>query len=241
METKKHPKADLNRNSGLYFVIGLTLILFITWRAMEYKSYNSNTEFVQILEMQSELKEDVPITEQIKTTPPPPPPAAPEIIEIIEDTEEIEETIIQSTEMSQETVIESVIDVDDIEVGEEEEEEISVPFAVIENVPVYPGCEEMQNNNERKTCFQQKMQAHIMKHFKYPATAVELGIQGKVHVQFKIDNEGYITNIQVRGPDASLEKEASRIIAALPQMTPGKQRGRKVAVPYSIPISFKLE
>ena len=241
METKKYPKADLNRDSGLYFVIGLTLILFITWRAMEYKSYNSDTEFVQILEMQSELKEDVPITEQIKTTPPPPPPAAPEIIEIIEDTEEIEETIIKSTEMSQETVIQEAIDVDDVEVGEEEEEEIIVPFAVIENVPIYPGCEEMQNNSARKTCFQQKMQAHIMKHFKYPSTAVELGIEGKVHVQFKIDNEGYITNIKVRGPDASLEKEASRIIAALPQMTPGKQRGRNVAVPYSIPISFKLE
>lgn len=240
METKKNPKADLNRNSGLYFVIGLTLILFITWRALEHKSYDVNTEFVQMLDVQSDLKEDVPITEQIKTAPPPPPPAAPEIIEIVEDTEEIEETIIESTEMSQETVIEDAIDVDDVEVGEEEEE-ISVPFAVIENVPIYPGCEEMKTNNERKACFQKKMQAHIIKNFRYPASALELGIQGRVHVQFKIDNKGYITNIRMRGPDNTLEKEASRIIAALPKMTPGRQRGVNVAVPYSIPINFKLE
>ena len=240
MQTKKNPKADLNRNSGLYFAIGLTLILFITWRALEYKSYDINTDIVQMFEVQSDLKEEVPITEQIKTPPPPPPPSAPEIIEIVEDTEEIEETIIESSEINQETVIESVMNVDDVEVGEEEEE-ISVPFAVIENVPIYPGCDELQTNGQRKACFQQKMQEHIMKHFKYPETALELGIQGRVHVQFKIDNQGYITNIRMRGPDASLEKEAARIITALPQMTPGKQRGRNVAVPYSIPISFILE
>ncbi len=240
METKKNPEADLNRNSGLYFVIGLALILFITWRALEHKSYDVNTDFVQMLDVQSDLKEEVPITEQIKTAPPPPPPAAPEIIEIVEDTEEIEETIIESTEMSQETVIEDAMDVDDVEVGEEEEE-VSVPFAVIENVPIYPGCEEIKTNNERKACFQKHMQAHIIKHFRYPASAMELGIQGRVHVQFKIDNKGHITNIRMRGPDNTLEKEAARIIAALPQMTPGRQRGRNVAVPYSIPINFKLE
>lgn len=241
MQIKKNPKVDLNRSSALYFQIGLILVLFLTWRALEYKSYDSDQEIVQLMEIQDDLKEDVPMTEAIKTLPPPPPPSAPELIEVVEDEAEIEETIIESSEINQETVIESVMNVDDVEVGEEEDEEISVPFAVIENAPIFPGCDDLQTNSKRKACFQQKMQDHIKKYFKYPETALELGIQGRVHVQFKIDNHGYITNIRMRGPDASLEKEASRIIAALPQMTPGKQRGRNVTVPYSIPINFILE
>jgi len=240
MQIKKNPKADLNRNSGLYFQIGLILVLFVTWRALEYKSYDVDTEIVQLLEVQTDLKEEVPMTETVKAPPPPPPPSAPELIEIVEDEAEIEETVIESSEMDQETVVEAVIAVDDVEVAEEEEE-VSVPFAVIENVPVYPGCEDQVTNSEKKACFQKKMQEHIKKHFRYPATAIELGIQGRVHVQFKINSEGYITGIRMRGPDSNLEKEAERIIAALPRMTPGRQRGRKVNVPYSIPINFKLE
>lgn len=240
MEIKKNPKADLNRNSGLYFVIGLTLILFITWRALEHKTYESNEAIVQVFNMQEELNEDVPITEAIKTPPPPPPPSAPEIIEVVEDETEIEETIIESSEIDQETEIEAVMDVDEVEVAEEEED-ITVPFAIIENVPIFPGCESMKTNKEKRACFQKMVQKHVVKEFEYPQTAIELSIQGKVYVQFVISVKGYITNIRARGPDANLEKEASRIVASLPQMTPGMQRGRAVRVPYSIPIAFKLE
>jgi len=239
MEAKKNPKADLNRNSALYFIIGLTLVLFVTWRALEHKTYETQDEIVQVFDVQEDLKEDVPITETLKT-PPPPPPSAPELIEIVEDEAEIEETIIESSEIDQETVIEEVMAVEDVEVAEEEEE-ITVPFAVIENVPIFPGCESMKNNKERKACFQKMMKLHVKKKFTYPPTAIELGIQGKVYVQFVIDGEGYITSIRTRGPDANLEKEASRIVASLPQMTPGMQRGRAVKVPYSIPITFRLE
>jgi protein TonB len=240
METKKSPKADLNRNSGLYFVMGLTLVLLITWRALEYKAYETSEEIVQVLNIQEDLKEDVPITEAIKTRPPPPPPSAPEVIEIVEDEAEIEETVIESSEMDQETAIETVMAVDDVEVAEEEEE-ITVPFAVIENAPIFPGCESIKTNNERKACFQKMVQQHVRNEFKYPPTAIELGIQGKVYVQFVINGKGYITNIRTRGPDINLENEASRIVASLPQMTPGMQRGMAVRVPYSIPISFRLE
>jgi periplasmic protein TonB len=239
MQAKKNPKADLNRNSGLYFVIGLTLVLFLTWRALEYKSYQEPDKIVELLNVIEELKEDVPITEQIKTPPPPPPPAAPEIIEIIEDEAEIEETLIESTESSQDQVVEEVLDVDDVEVGEEEEE-ISVPFAIIENVPIFPGCEKARGNAERKACFQKKIQEHVTKTFRYPQIASEMGIQGRVFVQFAINAKGYIVDVRSRGPDAGLEKEASRIVAALPKMTPGTQRGRAVKVPYSIPVNFKL-
>jgi len=240
MQVKKNPEFDLNRNSGLYFVIGLAIVLFLTWRALEYKTYPKESETLDMVMAVDDLKEDVPITEAIKTPPPPPPPSAPEVIEVVEDSEEIEETVIESTEISQETVIEAVIDVDDVEVGEEDEE-ITVPFAVIENVPIFPGCESAKSNEERKICFQQKIQEHINNEFRYPDAALELGIQGRVFVQFLIDSKGNIGGIRMRGPDKTLEKEAYRIVATLPQMTPGKQRGRSVSVPYSIPINFVIQ
>ena len=65
--------------------------------------------------------------------------------------------------------------------------------------------------------------------------------QGRVYVNFIISKDGSISNIRMRGPDKNLEKEAARIIGKLPNMTPGKQRGRPVRVPFSIPITFKLQ
>lgn len=239
MKLKKNPKADLNKDSGLFFVIGLTLVLLITWRALEYKSYDTSLSDVVIAHMvDPDFKEDIPITETLKL-PPPPPPTAPTIIEVIEDVEEIEETFIQSTETNQEAEINApILSVDDINT-DEGEEELTIPFAVIEDVPVFPGCENV-TKAEKRACFEQKIQAHVVKNFKYPEISVEMGIQGKVYVQFIINVDGNITNIKSRGPDQLLEKEAERIIAALPQMTPGKQRGMPVKVPFSIPVTFKL-
>lgn len=238
MKPKKNPKEDLNRDSGLFFVIGLTIVLFITCRALEYKSYDSTTEAVIIAHMaEPDLDEEVPVTENLKLPPPVAPPVAPAIIEIVEDAEEIEESVILSTETDQDATIDApIVAVDDI-VVDEVEEDITVPFAVIEDVPIFPGCEK-GTRDEQRACFQQKIQEHVIKNFKYPQIAVEMGVQRKVYVQFIIDAEGQITNIRTRGPDQLLEKEAQRIIASLPQMTPGKQRGRAVKVPYSIPVNL---
>ena len=234
MELKKNPKADIGRNSSLYFVIGLALVMLIVWRGLEWKTYEDDNEYDISMNIDDELDEEVPMTEQIKTPPPPPPPAAPEIIEIVEDEEEVEETVIESTETSQE---EEIIEVEDV-ATEEVDEDIDVPFAVIEDVPIFPGCEGESN---KRACFQSMMQKHISKNFRYPEIAQDMGIQGRVSVMFTIQKDGSIGNVRMRGPDKNLEKEAARIISKLPKMTPGKQRGRAVRVPFSIPITFKLQ
>lgn len=234
MEPKKNPKADVGRNSALYFVIGLAAVLALVYGAMEWKKYDKVSDYDISMNVEDQLDEEVPMTEQIKTPPPPPPPAAPEVIEVVEDEEEVEETVIESTETSQE---EEVIEIEEVEV-EEVEEDISVPFAVIEDVPVFPGCE---NASDKKACFQEMMQKHIRKNFRYPEIAQEMGVQGRVSVIFVIQKDGSIGNIRMRGPDKNLEAEALRIIQKLPKMTPGKQRGRPVKVPFSIPITFKLQ
>jgi protein TonB len=234
MEPKKNPKADINRNSGLYFAIGLAFTMFVIWRALEWKKYDEVVNYDIALNVEDQLDEEVPLTEQLKTPPPPPPPAAPEVIEVVEDEEEVEETVIESTETSQE---EEVIEIEEVEV-EEIDEDISVPFAVIEDVPVFPGCE---GASDKKACFQEQMQKHIRKHFRYPEIAQEMGVEGRVNVMFVIQRDGSIGGIRMRGPDKNLEAEALRIIELLPEMTPGKQRGRPVKVPFSIPITFRLQ
>ena len=109
MEPKKNPRADLNRKSGLFFVIGLVIVLFVVWRALELKTYPKSNAAIEQLTVTDYLEEKVPVTEALNVPPPPPPPAAPEIIEIVEDVAEIEETLIQSTETNQETIVEEAI------------------------------------------------------------------------------------------------------------------------------------
>ena len=236
MQLKKNPEADLTKNSSLYFAIGLAFVLFISWQAIEWKTYDKTGYGYQALDVDEDDDEEVPITEQIKTPPPPPPPPpAPEVIEVVEDEEEVEETVIESTETNEDEIIE----VEEVEI-EEEFEDVDVPFAVIEDVPIFPGCEKVAKS-ERRNCFQEQMNKHIRRNFRYPEIAQEMGIQGRVYVNFIISKDGSISNIRMRGPDKNLEKEAQRIISKLPNMTPGKQRGRAVRVPFSIPITFRLQ
>ena len=238
MEPKKNPKANVGRNSLLYFSIGLALMLFLPNFATNYKNYDKSLIDIGQLNLDDELDEEVPITEQIQTPPPPPPPpAAPEVIEVVEDEEEVEETVIESTETSQE---EEIVEVEEVEV-EEVEEDVEVPFAVIENVPVFPGCEK-GNNDAKKACMNQKMNDFIRKKFN-TELAQELGLSGiqQIRVFFKIDKTGDIVDVQVRAPHPSLEKEARRVIGLLPKMQPGKQRGKAVRVPYYLPIKFQVQ
>ena len=116
--------------------------------------------------------------------------------------------------------------------------ENGIPFATVEQAPIFPGCE---GASDPRACFQKSIQRHISKNFRYPQDAQERGIQGRVAIMFLIDEQGNITNIAKRGPDKSLEEEAERIISRLPQMKPGSQDGQNVNVPFSVPISFRLK
>ena len=119
------------------------------------------------------------------------------------------------------------------------EKEPEIPFAIIEDVPLFPGCETVPKS-KRRDCFQNKMNRHIAQNFRYPEFAQKNGIQGRVFVQFMIGKDGNISEIRSRGPHGSLERAAERIIEKLPKMTPGYLNGLPVKVPFSIPITFSL-
>ncbi|MGB5363613.1 MAG: energy transducer TonB, partial [Aureibaculum sp.] len=127
------------------------------------------------------------------------------------------------------------------EVVEAEDVIEEVPFAVIEEAPIYPGCTGYKA--QRKQCLQDKIKEHVYKKYNI-GLAEELGLEPgkkKVYVLFKIDHKGDIVNVQARGPHARLEKEAIRVVELLPKMIPGKQRGRPVGVKYTLPITLIVE
>ena len=105
----------------------------------------------------------------------------------------------------------------------------SVVFEVVEVMPEFPGG-------------QQALMQYLAKNIKYPVTAHENGKQGRVIVSFVVKKDGNISDIKVaRSVDPYLDKEAVRVIAAMPQWKPGKQRGENVNVRFSVPVMFRLQ
>ena len=239
MKPKKNPKKDLGRKSVLFFQIGLILMLLITWRAIEWKTYDKEAIDQGVVQFDQLEEEDVPITEiQTPPPPPPPPPPAPEVIEVVEDDVEIEEEIIESTEVTDEP---EIVEVDDVEPTPEEVIE-DVPFTAIEDVPLFPGCEKYKSNADRKKCMSDKIKNFVNSKFNTDLGS-ELGLSGvnRVYVRFKIDRNGKVVGVQARAPHPRLQKEAERVVGMLPNMVPGKQRGKPVGVLYSLPIIFQVQ
>ena len=149
-----------------------------------------------------------------------------EILTIVDDDANIEETAIASTEFSESEAIE----VKHVEVDlEEEEPEEETIFQVVEVMPEFPG--------GMAACLK-----YLSQNIKYPVMAQENGIQGRVIVQFVVNSDGSIVDpVVVRSVDPSLDREALRVIQSMPKWKPGQQRGKAVRVRYTVPVTFKLQ
>ena len=102
-------------------------------------------------------------------------------------------------------------------------------FDVVEEQPSFPGG-------------QGELMQWLSANINYPVTAVQNGVQGRVIVQFVVSKTGEISDIKVtRGVDPSLDKEAVRVVSAMPKWTPGRQGGKAVNVRYTLPVTFRLD
>lgn len=102
-------------------------------------------------------------------------------------------------------------------------------YEQVEQMPEYPGGEP-------------EMRQFLVNSVKYPAQAQQKGIQGKVFVSFVVDKKGSVKNVKIaRGADPLLDAEALRVVNSFPQWIPGKEKGKKVAVQYTVPINFRLQ
>lgn len=117
-----------------------------------------------------------------------------------------------------------------------------VPINFIEQVPVYPGCEKEKTNDAKRKCMSDKITQLVKKQFDTNLGGT-LGLSGRqvILTQFKIDKTGHVTDIQARAPHPKLKDEAERVINKIPEMTPGKQQDKNVGVIYSLPIVFEVQ
>lgn len=148
-------------------------------------------------------------------------------------------TLINAQEKSNESKEEITINVVD---GTKTPEEI--PFAIIEHVPVYPGCDENMGNQALKECMSSQISSIVSKNFNADlANSLNLPAgKIKIIIMFKIDTDGNVVDIQSRAPHSELEQEAIRVIKLLPKMDkPGYLRDDPVVVPYALPIALIVE
>jgi protein TonB len=225
MELKKNPKVDLRKYSGIFLEVGFVLSLGIMLLAFNITQRDKMAGDLGELENVVAEEEIIPITRQQEITPPPPPepPKATEVLNIVEDDVEIEDELeIEDTEADASTAVQIV------EIEEEAEEEEAQVFFIVENMPEFPGGD-------------LELRKYINQNVQYPEIAKENGIQGRVFVQFVVNQKGEIEQVKVvRGVDPSLDKEAIRVIQSLPKWKPGSQRGKPVRVSFTVPINYQL-
>ena len=229
MEIKKSPKADLEGKRSTWLLVGYVVVLAVLFVSFEWSQRDVEVATDTGIVEQAFEEEIIPITQQIEEVKAPPPPEAPsvaEILTIVDDDADIQETAIASTEFSETEAIE----VKHVEVVlEEEEPEEETIFQVVEVMPEFPG--------GMAACLK-----YLSQNIKYPVMARENGIQGRVIVQFVVNSDGSIVDpMVVRSVDPSLDREALRVIQSMPKWKPGQQRGKAVRVRYTVPVTFKLQ
>lgn len=239
MQIKKNPKSNLENYSKIFMQLGLVLALLVVYLAIQKKSYDRQIADLGPVVLNAQDEEQ---TIEIKKIKPPeiktPPPPTPDKIEVVDNQKDVEETVIQSTEVTENDAVE-VKDIQDVTDDEDIVED--VPFAIIEDVPVYPGCK--GNKAKLRACLQEKISKLVNRKFNADL-ASDLGLAPgikRIFVMFKIDKTGKVVDIRARAPHKRLQEEAIRVIKLIPKMTPGKQRGKPVGVKYSLPIAFKVE
>ena len=229
MEVKKTPKASLENKRLLFTEIGLIVALLAVWGAFSYSTREKKVSDLMDVNQDIEVEEMVPITQET----PPPPPEAPKIpllsdqIDIVDDDIKVDDDMFMNLEDNANMGVEIQDYVEQVE--EEHVEEEAIPFQLVEKKPMFQG----GDANE----FSKWVNSKLV----YPEIAKENGVQGRVVLQFTVNPDGSVSNVKVlRGVDASLDKEAVRVVSSSPKWTPGRQRDRAVKVTYTFPVIFQL-
>ncbi|MDD4150551.1 MAG: energy transducer TonB [Bacteroidales bacterium] len=230
MQIKKSPKVNLERKKMIFLQIGLVMALGVCLVAFEWTTEEVSQGSLGDVNMSEVFEEEIENTfQEEKLNEPEPEIEEPEqVIEelvVVED-DKVVENIKMNTEADEKTrTSTNIIQTEDFVVVEEIE---PISFAVVEDKPIFPGGDAA-------------LMKFLADNTKYPEIAKENGIQGRVFIQFVIDKTGKVTKVQVaKGVDPYLDAEAKRVVAMLPNWSPGKQRGKAVPVTFIVPINFKL-
>lgn len=231
METKKNSVHNLEKSFSLRLFAGLSLALSMTLVAFEWRTPFEEAKFAfDDSDGPEIIYEYIPVTEETKEEKQEKPEATKKItfkaeeINLVDNREQEtkkEETIEMEVKKEGEYVF-----IEPEKLPEETaEEEI---FRIVEEMPEYEGGEKA-------------LLKYLTKNTVYPKIPKENGVSGVVYVSFVVDKEGEVTNVKVeRSVDPYLDKEAVRVVSSLKKYKPGKQRGKPVAVAFTLPIRFEL-
>jgi protein TonB len=246
----KYPEVDAFALRNTFLEYGLLVALFLMILAFSWTTYEKQIDISQYLgTLGDEIEMETPRTAE--PPPPPPPPPQPTAVQIVaSDLPEVETMTFQDQSIDAQAEVVAVPPAV-VETKKEvapppppppaidEEREI---FKIVEQNPMFPGCEEIADKAERQKCAEEKMLQFIYSNIQYPSIARENGVAGMVVVQFVVERDGSISNITlVRDIGAGCGDEAMRIVKSMPKWNPGKQRERSVRVQFTLPVRFKLE
>lgn len=225
MDVKKSPKATLEDKKMLFLLMGFVMVLSLLYIGLEWT--NSEVKVYDVANSDFLLEDEIEIQTTQEELPPPPPPPVPEVIEelnIVEDDVKTETIKIETEDNKDKIVISAPVAAPKVV-----EEDDQVIFQVVETMPTFPGGD-------------QALFKFLSDNIRYPVIAQENGIQGRVICQFVVNRDGSIVDVEVvRSVDASLDREAIRVIKSMPNWKPGMQRGKAVRVKYTLPVNFRLQ
>ncbi len=248
-KSRKHD-ANLQKNSTLYFQIGLILCLLGSYAILEMRFESKSiaideVAFIDDLDtfdvknyvVEPEQKIEKQVKKQSQRLVDTEPVVVDNDVEIVEQTIDIAKPDVLDSPLPVSAIVDVEKPVDDII-----DENTIIDLRKVERVPIYPGCEKATNNAERLKCMSSKMNKLIQRKFNTDL-AGQLQLEGiqRIDVQFKIDRYGKVTDIKTRSPYDLLEQEAQRVVNKIPTMTPGMQREKPVSVMYYLPIKFKVQ
>lgn len=249
-KSQKHD-ANLQKNSSLYFQIGLIMCLLAAYGALEMR-FQSNDYIIPLtayvdsendaMFAPSVLVEPdaIETSEPVKTKPVH--IIKPEIID--NDTPDKKETDKLITEIVKPTKPKGNVTVDLGALDPPKvDPDIELPFEKVEVMPIFPGCESATTNDERRKCMSDNLTKIVKRRFD-AGLGAELGLKEgvqKIYIQFRINKLGEAELVQTRAPHQRLEKEAEKVVSKVPQMTPGLQGGKPVSVLYTLPIAFQVK
>ena len=229
LEVKKSAHVNLEQHKTTWLLIGYILVFGVLFVAFEWtateKKHTGEIVSAGIL-LEEEIM--VPITMPEKKVVPPPPQAKQitEILEIVDDEAEIEESELASVEETGEVV--EIADVGNVVVEDIPEEEPILHF--VEQMPEFPGG-------------MAALMRYLKENINYPRISRENGSQGKAFINFVVNTDGSIQDIEVlrSSSDPYLDKEALRVVGGMPKWNPGKQAGKAVRVRFTLPVTFRLK
>lgn len=229
MELKKSKKADLESKKGIFLQIGLIFSIAVILVAFEWKSSDvQNLDTYTTRSASTDVEELVPITQQTAPPPPPAPPPPSIVLNVVENTAQINDDLSINAEADERTKVEEYKAPAPVKQEEESEIQEQEIFQVVETAPSFPGGDVARMK-------------FLQDNIKYPAMARESGIQGTVYVTFVVERNGSVTDVKLlRGIGGGCDEEALRVVKNMPKWEPGKQRGKPVRVQFNMPIKFTL-